>query len=274
MKPSELFHASAMFEEPVADPSPGERIAVTIQYWEGDREKALELARFLASVERAPRRDVIFLMIHRRDAEPPDAETIEAVSKVFPEFRVITGTRTGRGHPAGCNALWVDSVLSLAKLFPVVKYAFTTEADVLPLRRDWINVLKTEALAMETEQAIVSGHWSPGGDTKKRQIEHINGNMLVSANIARLVPQIFQIGPDWAWDLYLAPYFQPRWRKGDWIYNGYVGGARVLASDSPNARGSWSDNELMCLQIDGFSLVHGVRDDSGMKFLKKVIDAG
>lgn len=274
MRTTELFHSSAMFEEPVPDPNPQERIAITLQYWEGDRDKALELARFLAGIERGVRNDVVLLLVHRRDADPPDSETMEIVQRTFPAARAVKGVRTGRGHPGGCNALWVDSVMALAKLFPAVKYGFTTEADVLPLRRDWINALKIEAIAMEDSGALVSGHWSPGGDPKKRQMEHINGNMLVNTNIVRLVPQIFQVPPDWAWDLYLAAYFMPKWRKGDWIYNGYVGGGRVLESDSPNKRGEWYPEELMGLQQDGFSLVHGVRDDSGMKFLKKVIDLG
>ncbi len=261
------------FENPILDPAPGERIVVSLQYWEGDRDKALRLARLLAGVERMKRDDVIFLIVHRRDATAPDPETLQILREKFGTVHVVKGVRPGEGHPDGCNALWVDTVTTLGMLAHHAKYAFTTEADVIPLRRDWINVLKAEAAEMEASGKIVSGFWTAQGheDLNYRQWEHINGNMLVHTNISRKVHKIYYVPPGWAWDIWLSQFFKPFWKKGDWIYNGYTGAITDNPWESPNKRKPWTADEFLELQEKGYSLIHGVRGEEGFDFLKKMI---
>lgn len=271
MRPPSTKHRDD-FNSPVLDPTPGERIVVSIQYWEGDRDKALRLARHLSGIERHYRKDVIFMLVYRRDALPPDDVTLEVLRQKFGTVHVVKGTRTGKGHPDGCNALWVDTVTALGMLAQHARYAFTTEADIIPLKRDWINALKVEAAEMEKTGKIVSGYWTGQGsdDMRKRQWEHINGNMLVHTNITRKIAEIYFIPAGFAWDIWLGQYFKPHWKKGDWIYNGYVGGTTQNASDSPNKRGSWTDQEFFGLMDRGYSIIHGIRGEEGFDFLKKM----
>ena len=252
------------FFSPVADPVPSAKVVIALQYWAGDRDKALALAALMADIEPAPRTDVIFVISHRRGSEPPDTDLVRLISSKFPNFVVVGGVRTGTGHPQGCNDLWVDTVTAIGQVSHLAKYAFTTEADVIPLRRDWINCLKVEMVALDSSGKLISGHWQGGG---RNQPDHINGNMLVHTNITRLIPMIYSIPTHQAWDVWLGQFFRPHWRKGSWIYNGYIGGPKVNPWDSPNHKGSWTPDEFRRLRGAGYALVHGVRDKSGIEFV-------
>lgn len=242
---------------------------VALQYWDGDRDKACRLLRLWAEIEPVRRRDVWILITYRRDSSPPDEDTLELLTAKFPNTVVKKGLRSGVGHPMGCNDLWVDTMTEAAGFSQSIPYVFTTEADVIPLRRDWLNILKGEAFELQKAKKWISGHWSP---KSRHNAEHVNGNMLVSTDIARLVPQIYYIPYGHAWDIWLAQFFQQGWVKGEWIYNGYDGGAKEKESDSPNKKGEWLEEEFISLQKEGYTLIHGVRGEEGEKFLKKVFD--
>lgn len=264
--------AKTLFHSGIVDKNPRSRICIALQYWEGDREQAMRTARMMAGIERAPRSDVLFLFSYRRDANPPDEETLRIVTGVFPNTRVLKGTRAGTGHPDGCNALWVDTVTALSSISDSVRYAFTTEADVVPIRRDWINALKEETTKMTSKGAYISGFWQPRGNLAKRELEHINGNMLIDTNLPRRIQHIYHIPRTWAWDIYLAQFFHPIWIRGGWIFNSYTSGKKRVSSDSPNKSQDWTDEMFLGKQKEGYSVIHGIRGNSGETFLKKMFD--
>lgn len=246
-----------VFNLPISDPSSGIPIILALQYWNGDREQAIRLARLMADVEREKRSDVVFLFVHRMDAQPPDKATIEHVATKFPRVHVHKGVRPGAGHPAGCNSLWTDVALKLYSMQSMAKYAWTFEADNVPIRRDWINRLKQEMVLMEATGAMVGGFYH-AASTKPLQFEHINGNMLVRCDFAQKFQQIFSCPPNIAWDIYMARHVLPYARPGGWIYNAY----RQIG---------WHCRDYFSKQCDGAVLVHGIRDNSGTSFVRKII---
>ena len=88
-------------------PLPPAGLVVALQYWHGDRAAAMRLARLIAAIEPAPRRDVTIAFARRFDLPDLTADEHEAAEAVRARFPLITfrSRREGTGHPDGANAL-------------------------------------------------------------------------------------------------------------------------------------------------------------------------
>jgi hypothetical protein len=156
-------------------------LVLNLQFWNGDKNQAMELARLIADIEPNFREDVEFLFSARFDTEH-DKKTIDYVSKKFRVFTHKT-TRRATGWPKGPNALFADSyqyciertrdgsMKGEAILF--------IEADCVPLDMHWINHLVAEYKACGK---MVMGAWLEEGDCGTR---HINGNCIIHKDFWR-----------------------------------------------------------------------------------------
>lgn len=186
------------------------KILIVLQFWEGDKAQAMQLARFLADLE--PRHCDLadFLFAARFDCKH-DQATVDYVSRKF-NVRTFTSRRRGVGWPNGCNELWfsvMEWAYSMidAKKIPHYKAIFTIEADCCPIQSDWlrkISVLWDKA--NESRPVFVAGALVDPGP-------HINGNALFTTRPKELqwiTKRIGGVAPGVGWDFVLARQFRNR----------------------------------------------------------------
>lgn len=115
------------------------KILIALQFWDGDRALAMELADFLADLEPVKQQQADFMFAPRFDCRA-DASVVSRVSRKFNVYAQVS-RRRGVGWPNGCNELWFSVMewvqsMSLAKKIPSYKAIFTCEADGAPIPRD------------------------------------------------------------------------------------------------------------------------------------------
>ena len=229
-------------------------IYLALQYCPLDREQAMASIRLLCSMEATPREDVRFVVVHRDDCKPPDDETMAILKGKFPKTEVWRSQRGSRGHPAGCNGMWIDTMTMAAEAGhrTNIEGIFTFEPDCVPIRRDWIDKVKADWRWANRNGRRVVGHLMSGNSTCP---EHVNGNMLVHTQVLRGIPQISQCPPNQAWDLYAAKFFRPHWLASNFIHNLYK------HTNVPQER-------ILELQRGGTAIIHGVKDQSIFNVVK------
>src|SRR6478736_442935 len=118
------------------------KMIVALQFWEGDKAKAMHLAKFIADLEPKKNELVDFAFVARFDAKH-DPAVIEYVSRKFNVW-TLTGTRRTEGWPDGCNDLALDLFQQSAVRTRVRgpwenhKALYLIESDVMPMCRDWL----------------------------------------------------------------------------------------------------------------------------------------
>lgn len=184
------------------------KILIALQYWDGDRALALDLARYLADLEPTHTNLADFMFMARFDSSL-DERVAKEVSRKFNVFSV-KARRRGKGWPAGCNDLWFSVMewaysMIEAKRVPAYKAIFTFEADGAPIPRDWIARLSSEWDRVSNPGPVVmAGALQEHGP-------HINGNALMSGNLGFLHWVVRKVGgchPFSGWDFVLAPEFK------------------------------------------------------------------
>lgn len=186
------------------------KILIALQFWDGDRAPALELARFLADLETAHSDLADFMFMARFDCKLDDATT-RYVSRKFNTYSRIS-RRRAKGWPCGCNDLWFSVMewaqsMIQAKKIPHYKAIFTCEADGCPIQRDWIAKLSAEWDRVNKEKPVViAGALVPPGP-------HINGNCLVSGEMNFLTwigRRVGGVSPHVGWDYLMRDEFKKR----------------------------------------------------------------
>lgn len=186
------------------------RILLALQYWEGDRARAGELARFIVDLEKKRRKNADFLLSARFDcAHDPDV-----VARVSTRFKTFTsvGKTTLSGYPDGSFGLWHDTLEAVRAGYadgsmPRYDCVLTFEADCTPLCRDWIDALLAawERDAAPDNRAVIGQLWT----AEACDYPHINGNMLVSGDPEHLGKiTALKARPGVAWDLDLYSQFK------------------------------------------------------------------
>lgn len=224
------------------------RILIALQFWEGDKKNALELARFIADLEPVRCSQADFLFSLRFDCKIEKAP-VEYVAKKFKTF-VATSRRRGTGWPWGCNDLWFGTMewiegMKRLKRIPDYKAIFTCEADGCPIQRDWIARLSSEwdRVNKPTKVFIAGALVEPG--------PHINGNALVSGDMkflnwaTRKVAARSLFG---GWDYVLRESF----RRSGWAD---IPGIKSIYNTPTFSREQYAD-----MVKNGWVWIHGVKD--------------
>jgi hypothetical protein len=230
------------------------KILIALQFWEGDKHQAMELADFLADIEPQHSDLADFLFMARYDcvAHQP---TVNHVSRKFNVHSVVSRRRSV-GWPAGCNDLWFSVMewaqsLIQAKKIPHYKAIFTCEADGAPIQRDWIARLSLEWNRVNIPKPVVmAGAMCENGP-------HINGNALMSGDLNFLTWIGRRVGCCDArvgWDYCLAPDF----RKRGW--------ADIPSMKSIYGQPTFSQEQYDEFVKNGWTWVHGCKDNSLIKY--------
>lgn len=236
------------------------RILLALQYWDGDRERAEDLARFLTDVESEFRGDADFLISARADSAV-DPLLVEYVSKRFKCYSNV-GTSPLRGYPDGSFGLWNDTIRFVrdgcrdGKL-PRYDCILTFEADCVPLVRNWIDKL-LEAWRDEAaphNRIAIGQHWG----LAECPYPHINGNLLVSGKQEHL-----EILAEWqaksmnAWDVGIYPLLRQ---------HGAVGTAAIASFYVRNAHDRWK----AYASGKGAVFFHGDKDGTARAYMRHVL---
>lgn len=231
---------------------------LALQFWDGDKKKAMSLARLIADIEPVRRDDVDFVFIARADCDH-DPATVEYVSRKF-NVRKLKCMVHGAGHPRGCWVLWFSIVEwfyknLLLKNAPPYKWIFPFEADCVPSSKNWINECHEDFLHHDT--CLVGAEWLHGQ-------HHINGNMMVSSRMDFLKWLTTEVSMSGVpvhepWDVYLFPKFS-QWGVGfsEKIINCY-------------ARRTMSRAEFQDFQKQGLAFIHGTKDDSASYWARELL---
>ncbi len=236
---------------------PPNKILLALQFWEGDRAKAMQTARLIADLQ--PKRDdrFDFLFSARFDC-PHDMETVRYVANKFAVHTFINKNRRGEGWPHGPNELWFGTVdhvydFSQAQRFPQYRAILTFEADAYPLTPSWLSVLLEEWHKAEAKGVKMLGSMQP------YPAEHVNGNCLISGDSRYLHWISREVGgtsPHGGWDYVLRHEFKRR------------GWSDCSAMKSYWGSKSSTDTFLNRLSQEGVVFLHGIKDESVVNYVR------
>lgn len=183
-------------------------LLVAIQFWRGDRDRALRLARFLADIEPAFREDTMIALAARFDV-PLDAEIYEAMMDVGRKFPVtfIRSLREAEGHPDGCHGLWAGTAEACFRRWLKgwrCANVFFAEADGVPARYDWIDAIKAaHAENLERGKRVTGARM----DGTKYYDSHVNGSLLMHISALSSHPEWLECPSGEAWDCFHGTTF-------------------------------------------------------------------
>lgn len=241
-------------------------MVLALQYFAGDEEAAMRLARLLADIEPGPgpRDDVVLAFCRREDIDPPSRLAEQTFWYCSEKFRVmkIRSRRPGAGHPHGCNELMAGVMDQLSTSWRSgnlrVPSVFLMEGDGCPLSRDWIDRLLAEHQDALVHGKRVSGAYTEG--TVPTRIPHINGSLIAHLSMWFDRPSLNQTPADEAWDLFHAQALLTEAQPTTLIQNLY--GAR-----------DWSESALAALGRESAWLA-STKDGSAMVWAERTLVAG
>jgi hypothetical protein len=230
-------------------------IVLCMQYWEGDKQRALSVARMIADLQAEKDDRFQFMFLRRFDATPVDDETIGYVGR---KFDILTHTcrRKEVGWPAGCNGMASDALMLAQEKWSTGEWKRVTgvwllEPDILPLYRNWLYRIEREWKMALEDGKLVMGAWSP----HHSPVGHINGNMLFHPSLCDRVKGLEGSAPHIGWDVYHAQRLHRHAWKSNQMLNLYRG-INVTEADiyAPGTR---------------YAFVHGIKDDSGLHIIRR-----
>jgi hypothetical protein len=228
------------------------KVLLAIQFYNGDQTAAEEVARLIADLTPRHRKDVDFMFASRFDCDV-SPRIVDYVSRKFDVFS-HKGRRREIGWPAGCNALWFDTMAkvyeqSRAKKMPVYDWILTFEGDTAPLCPDWVDKLNAEWVAANKERRVdVMGALLPA------PVLHCNGNALFSGRLPflqHLAEKVLGCSSRAGWDCILAPMFKQF---------GWHGSNQMICQW--NRYGNIIEEELDYWLNEGMVFHHGIKNPS------------
>jgi hypothetical protein len=231
-------------------------IVIAVQFYADDQTRAFRLARLLAAIEPRFRDDVTFCFARRFDVEM-SAELWAASLEVGKKFKVmhVRSKREGVGHPAGSFGIWAGTLDALAEGWASgslrAHSAFMIEADGVPLRADWIDII-----IEEHRKTIAAGKRITGAEMIEGT-PHANGGLAMAFSCWLDRPSLHRCPEAQAFDLFNAPVILSETRFTGRLRNIYGGG-------------DYSDKTLRALRRECAWLLSS-KDDSALEFAERTL---
>jgi hypothetical protein len=235
---------------------------IALQHWSEDEEQALSLARLIVDIEPSYRGDVVLVLARRRDC-PKSTEAVrtEAYCQKKMPVMLLQSARPEVGHPDGCFGLWAGTVGRLHRLWQrgilawdLGRFVFTCESDGGPIRKDWINRLRSAHGHSLTVGKRVTG------SVMDEPMPHVNGNLILDLSVWGDHPCLSHCPSGIAWDCHHATTLLPEARSSLAIWNAYQ--AKDLTAgvlDAISRETAW---------------VHGVKCNSLINYARRHLVAG
>ena len=177
-------------------------LAIALQFYPGDQPEALRLARFLADLEPEYRDDVLLIFAERFDVQQ-SAELSAAIQYCAQKFPVtqLRSARRETGHLGGSFGLFAGIAdicyRNYCHIWPWSN-VFFCEADGVPLRWDWIDVLKrAHAENLANGKRVTGSLMAAYGG-------HVNGTHVHHCSFWGDHPSLQACRKGCAWDLFHA----------------------------------------------------------------------
>ena len=209
------------------------------------------LCQIWPKLEPKKREDVAFFIVGHGIAVPP--EWMDALKEKFPlsiSFDLPQVPVTGWPHST--NVLWktmAKMILEGKNDIPFSDAILTTETDIAPLSRNWLDRMLDE---WRESQADVMGCW------QSYQYPHFNGNMMLKRYLMKLLVDESHPAPHVPWDLFAGP--------------------RLLAhpwKNSSTILTFWREKTISRKFLEELSktssIIHGVRDGSALDYADSLV---
>lgn len=235
-------------------PFPPSGLVVAVQYWDGDEAAAMRLARLMADIEPEKRDDVVLALCRRHDTRKSQL-AVDTYYHCARKFRVLMlqSPVVGEGHPDGANALWSGTFQELWSRWQTgnlsASSAFFTEADGVPIRRDWLTSLK-----QEHETAVLSGKLITGA-VMSRAVPHVNGNLIAHLSLWADRRSLHDTPAGQAWDMFHAAALLRECHPTSLIRNVY-------------GSTEWTAGAIESMRFDTVYLAN-VKDDSAIEWAER-----
>jgi hypothetical protein len=236
---------------------PPDKLVIAMQFWHGDESRAMRVARLIADIEPRRRDDVIFAFCRRFDT-PETKLAWDTFLHVGAKFGVmpIRSQREATGHPDGCFGLFAGTLDVLARGWQDgtlrAHSVLMLEADGVPLRADWLDVLLAEhRRTLEAGKRVT-------GPLTERPLRHINGTLAMAFSCWIDRPSLHSCPPRQAWDLFHAEVLMAEARPTTLIKNAYGSGnwsAESLAVMAKETAYLCSQKDDSCLDWAELTLV-------------------
>lgn len=227
-----------------------------LQVYQDEIPQAIKIARLLSELagdEHFAHADCC--IVYRKDC-PASKKLENLLAESFETVHVHRSARREVGFPAGANGMWCDLMdYSANQHFKKkwnYKFILTTEADALPISKDW----QEKLIAQWDRDYSVVGCWHENGE---HEVGHINGNALFNPLISRMSPKFMGCAEYQAWDTWFAAEFHRLgWKKTQAIRNLYRKKNLTL-------------KEFEVLVKSGCVWLHGVKDDSALNLVRELV---
>ena len=185
-------------------------LALVLQFWKGDKRRAIDLAKLLADIEPARRDDVAFVFARQSNC-PVDADIQAAqlyVGKKFPVIDLETEVDESKKYPGVCFDAFANACRKLSDWYHagVLPYgnAFFFEADGCPIGSDWIDRIKrSHAETLLLGKRVTGPLMRFGGVDSIHQVGgHVNGTMVMHLSCWEDHPSLHRCPPSAAWDVF------------------------------------------------------------------------
>lgn len=249
------------------------KILLVMQFYGGDKARAMELSRLIADIEPCGCRFADFAFLARFDCIH-DPATAEYMRSKFSNVHFIPSKRRKTGWPQGPNAMAMDLFTTVHDKTVRGQWNYDAvqllESDDLPLRGSWIEELWKE---WHEGNQLILGDWIGSGTDLRHS--HINGNLMFSPQLTKRLPRIWQAGgiPAVGWDAYYWVYWA-KWSRGSkLIYSDYRSGtakkpwqgcARLF---EPYYHRGYPTNPLNDVDLMP-CLLHGCKSPEGIKCVR------
>jgi len=197
------------------------QVATVLQFWEGDREQAMRLARLLADLEPGPRGRYLVMASQRGDFSFPGyGEAEEYLMEKFKVVRVPARVDDAKSYPGIAHDPWWSVVSRLADMFlagmvPFHSF-FTVEPDGCPMSRDY-----HERIVSTHEETLLAGKWVTGQRMRFGGMDHVNGSAVFEAHFVADHPSLGRCPRNAAWDIFHGPLLVPNTCHSVVIQNAY-----------------------------------------------------
>jgi hypothetical protein len=179
------------------DPMP---LALVLQTWQGDADRAAVLLRLLADIERIEVQDDVLVVAVQEGTQRKDLEdAIIYAARRFAVSMIYTKVDLTKTYPGIAFDPWASAVDQLSqqrntgKLRP--ESAFFFEPDGCPLRTDWRAWLKRAHTETLQHGKNVTG-------ARMREQDHINGSLVMHLDLWADKPSLHVCPPESPWDIH------------------------------------------------------------------------
>lgn len=179
-----------------------QKLLIVIQYYDGDKEAAEELALLMADLERVRNNQADIMVFRRHDAGEFSVGILERLRDKFNKvYYEQSRRRDAKGYPFGPNQMWADLVTMMGQMrqWNENYYAFLPlESDCVPMRPGWIGELVEEFRIAKSKNFAAIGH------IHSNPVEHLNGVAIYDTLLWRIVPgnKLNGADPQVAYDIY------------------------------------------------------------------------